>query len=205
MVGLLKDFQIGSFRSGPLPYVLHYLPGLGYQLTIRLKEPFGENLQRLNREASEAFNGQTVEFESMEQLMAEDYNSVRVFRNATLVAALCILFITLMGLIGYIHDEIQRRSKEIAIRKVNGAEASDILGMFARDISLISLPAILLGAVAAGYVGQLWMEQFAVQVEHLSLYYLLSALVTALLILGCVIGKTWKIAQENPVVSLQNE
>ena len=205
VVGLLKDFQIGSFRSGPLPYVLHYLSGLGYQLTLRLKEPFGENLQRLNREAAEAFNGQTVEFESLERLMAEDYNSVRVFRNATLVAALCILFITLMGLIGYIHDEIQRRSKEIAIRKVNGAEASDILGLFARDISLISLPAILLGAVAAGYVGQLWMEQFAVQVEHLSLYYLLSALVTALLILACVISKTWKIAQENPVRSLKNE
>lgn len=32
-----------------------------------------------------------------------------------------------MGLIGYINDEMQRRSKEIAIRKVNGAEASSIL------------------------------------------------------------------------------
>ena len=40
--------------------------------------------------------------------------------NITLLAAIAILFITLMGLIGYINDELQRRSKEIAIRKVNG-------------------------------------------------------------------------------------
>ena len=158
VVGLLKDFQIGSFRSGPLPYVLHYMPQLAYQITIRLKEPFAENLQRLNKEASEAFSGQTVEFESMEKLMADNYNSVRVFRNATLVAAICILFITLMGLIGYINDEIQRRSKEIAVRKVNGAEASHILEMFSRDINRISILAVTLGA-AAWYVGQLWIEQ----------------------------------------------
>ena len=205
VVGLLKNFQIGSFRSGPLPYVLHYMPQLAYQISIRLKEPFAENLQRLNKEASEAFSGQTVEFESMEKRMAEDYNSVRVFRNATLVAASCILFITLMGLIGYVNDEMQRRSKEIAIRKVNGAEAGNILEMFSHDINRISIPAVILGAGAAWYVGKLWMEQFAVQVEHLELYYLLSALLTGLLIIGCVILKVWNIANENPVLSLKNE
>lgn len=40
-----------------------------------------------------------------------------------------------MGLIGYINDEIQRRSKEIAIRKVNGAEASSILRLSRRIYS----------------------------------------------------------------------
>ena len=205
VVGLLKNFQIGSFHSGPLPYVLHYMPQLAYQLSIRLKEPFAENLQRLNKEAAEAFSGQTVEFESMEKLMAENYNSVRVFRNATLVATVCILFITLMGLIGYINDEMQRRSKEIAIRKVNGAEASHILEMFSRDISRISLPAVILGAVAAWYVGKLWMEQFAVQVDYLTAYYLLSALMVWGLIIACVVVQAWKIANENPVLSLKSE
>ena len=48
--------------------------------------------------------------------------SVRVFRDVTLLVSLTILFIILMGLIGYVNDEIRLRSKEIAIRKVNGAE-----------------------------------------------------------------------------------
>lgn len=52
--------------------------------------------------------------------------SVRVFRDVTLLVSLTILFIILMGLIGYVNDEIRLRSKEIAIRKVNGAETESI-------------------------------------------------------------------------------
>lgn len=48
------------------------------------------------------------------------------------MAAVTMFFIMLMGLIGYTTDEVRRRSKEIAIRKVNGAEASGILEMLSR-------------------------------------------------------------------------
>ena len=87
--------------------------------------------------------------------MADSYNSVRVFRNATLLAAIAILFITLMGLIGYINDELQRRSKEIAIRKVNGAESFAILEMLVQDVLWISFPAVVAGTLGAWYVGGL--------------------------------------------------
>ena len=39
-----------------------------------------------------------------------------------------------MGLVGYINDEIRRRSKEIAIRKINGAEVKGILLMLSTDV-----------------------------------------------------------------------
>ena len=48
-----------------------------------------------------------------------------------------------MGLIGYVNDETQRRSKEIAIRKVNGAEASTILRLLSRDILYVAVPSVL--------------------------------------------------------------
>lgn len=49
----------------------------------------------------------------------------------------------LMGLIGYTADEVRRRSKEIAIRKVNGAEASSILELLSKDILVVALPAVI--------------------------------------------------------------
>jgi len=156
VVGVLKDFNIEGFYEEQKPFILHHHPhDLGNLIYIRLKEPFGENLQKLNREAAEAFPDQTVEFFGLEQSMINDYNAVRVFRNATLLAALTILFITLMGLIGYVNDELQRRSKEIAIRKVNGAEASTILEMITGNILWISLPAVVIGTWGAWYVGGL--------------------------------------------------
>ena len=50
-----------------------------------------------------------------------------------------------MGLIGYVNDETQRRSKEIAIRKVNGAEAPSILSLLAMDILKVAIGAVILG------------------------------------------------------------
>lgn len=206
VVGVLKDFNIGGFYEEPKPFGLHHHPReLGSLIYIRLKEPFGENLQKLNRDASEAFPDQTVDFFGLEQKMADGYNAVRVFRNATLLAAITILFITLMGLIGYTNDELQRRSKEIAIRKVNGAEASSILEMMTVNILWIALPAVVIGTWGAWYVGGLWMEQFATTIDAVIPYYILVAILVLCIIVGCVLGRTWKIANENPVKSIKSE
>ena len=172
---------------------------------LRLKEPFAENLQKLNKEAGEAFPNQTIEFESLEQALANSYNSVRVFRNAMIVATFVIIFITLMGLIGYTNDETQRRSKEIAIRKVNGAEASGIIELLAKDVLWTALPAVLIGTFSSWYVGEQWMSQFSTTMGSTIPYYMCVALVTLLMIVGVVVVKTWKIANENPVISIKSE
>ena len=205
IVGIIKDFQIGNFFDENMPFLMHYNPMFSGMIHLRLKEPFAENLQRLNKEAGEAFPGQTIEFESLEQALTESYNSVRIFRNATMVASFVILFITLMGLIGYTNDETQRRSKEIAIRKVNGAEASGILELLAKDVLWTALPAVLIGTSASWYVGEIWMSQFATTLGSTIPYYIMSAFVTLLMVVGVVVVKTWKIANENPVISIKSE
>ena len=205
IVGIIKDFQIGNFFNENMPFLMHYNPMFSGSIHIRLKEPFAENLQRLNKEAGEAFPGQTINFESLEQALTESYNSVRIFRNATMVASFVILFITLMGLIGYTNDETQRRSKEIAIRKVNGAEASSIIEMLAKDVLVTALPAVLLGTLGSWYVGELWMSQFVTTLGSTIPYYIMTGFVTLLMIVGVVVVKTWKIANENPVISIKSE
>ena len=205
IVGIIKDFQIANFFEENKPFLMHFNPMFTGEIHIRLKEPFAENLQRLNKEAGEAFPGQTIEFEGLEQAMTESYNSVRIFRNATMVASFVILFITLMGLIGYTNDETQRRSKEIAIRKVNGAEASSIIEMLAKDVLVTALPAVLLGTLASWYVGELWMSQFVTTLGSTIPYYIMTGFVTLLMIVGVVVMKTWKIANENPVISIKSE
>ena len=204
IVGVIKDFHLGSFFQQTLPFVMLYHPSFGNNVYVKLKEPFAENLQKLNKESSEAFH-KNIEFESMKTMMADNYNSVRIFRNATIVATFVILFITLMGLIGYTNDETQRRSKEIAIRKVNGAEASSILELLAKDVLWTALPAVLLGTLASWYVGELWMSQFATTIGSTIPYYIMTGFVTLLMIVGVVVVKTWKIANENPVISIKSE
>ena len=206
VVGILKDFKIRSVsHSKEYPFVAHPNPKFGRSVHLILKEPFNENLQRLNQEVEGAFPGCSIIFDSMESEIRQTYSSVITFGKITMVATFVIIFITLMGLIGYTNDETQRRSKEIAIRKVNGAEASSIIEMLAKDMLVTALPAVLLGTLASWYVGELWMSQFATVVGSTIPYYIMTALVTLLMIVGVVVVKTWKIANENPVISIKSE
>ena len=144
VVGVLKDFQIEDFTADKMPFVARYNKYFVGTIHVRLKEPFVRNLQQLNKDVADAFHNQTIDFIGYEKKITDSYNSVRVFRNATLMAAITMFFVMLMGLIGYTADEVRRRSKEIAIRKVNGAEASSILELLSKDILVVALPAVIL-------------------------------------------------------------
>ena len=121
------------------------------------------------------------------------------------VTTACIILIVLMGLIGYVSDETQRRSKEIAVRKVNGAEASDILRLLSLDILKIAVLAVAAGMAAAWYVSGQWMQQFADSRLLSPAWYALLALLLLVLIVAIVVLKAWRIANENPVLSIKSE
>ncbi len=205
VVGLLKDFQIGNFTAPKQPFLASCQTPFFGTIHLRLKEPFADSFKRLGEEVRNAFPDKTIDFVDYEQELRRSYNSVRLFRNATLLAAVTMLFVMLMGLIGYVTDEVRRRSKEIAIRKVNGAEASGILRLLSRDILVVALPAVLIGTLCSRYVNTLWMEEYTEQVSIGWMLYLLVAVINLAIIVGCVLSKAWRIANENPVKSIKSE
>ena len=206
IVGVLKDFATSNAAYVAVqPMYATYLDRFSGNIQLRLKEPFDDNLKRLNEDMEKLFPTREIVFSSLHKVIDDQNSTVTDFRNAALLAAITILFVTLMGLIGYINDEIQRRSKEIAIRKVNGAEASSILRLFSKDIFWISLPAVFLGGLGAWYIGGVWIEQFVEGVDFSICGFLLIACIVLLLIIGCVVFKAWRIANENPVDSIKSE
>ena len=206
IVGVLKDFATSNAAYVAVqPMYATYLDRFSGNIQLRLKEPFDDNLKRLNEDMEKLFPTRDIVFSSFQKVIDDQNSTVTDFRNAALLAAITILFVTLMGLIGYINDEIQRRSKEIAIRKVNGAEASNILRLLVCDILYVSIPSILLGIVIAYFIGKAWLEQFAEQVDLNPLLFLATALVVAIIIVACVVLKAWHIANENPVNSIKSE
>lgn len=172
---------------------------------VRLKEPFEDNLQRLNADMKKLYPQDEIIFKSYKENLRQIFHTVRIFRDSTLLASMVILAITLMGLIGYTNDEVRRRSKEIAIRKINGAEINSILRLLSCDITYIAVPAVLLGVILSNYVGNIWLVQFNDMLQVSPLLYIGTAGGILLFIIGCVIFKSWHIANENPVLSIKNE
>ena len=172
---------------------------------VRLKAPLDENLKRLNAFIKSAYPDLSLEFTTYQDIRREQNASVSTFRNTVWVTTACIILIVLMGLIGYVSDETQRRSKEIAVRKVNGAEASDILRLLSLDILKIAVLAVAAGMAAAWYVSGQWMQQFADSRLLSPAWYALLALLLLVLIVAIVVLKAWRIANENPVLSIKSE
>ena len=69
VVGVIKDFRIGNFTNPQAPFILMSTKNFGNCVHVRLKEPFAENLQKLNKVSADAFPDKTVDFRSMEQMI----------------------------------------------------------------------------------------------------------------------------------------
>lgn len=211
IVGVIEDFVIGSFFDEPKAFVFHWaeknrkIPDYNTLIQLRLAEPFNQSLEALKEEVAMTYPLLREEPLSVEGRIKSDYEPLRLFRNLTIVAALALIFIAVMGLVGYLNDEIQCRAKEIAIRKVNGAEPSSIIGILIGDVMKAAVPACALGCAASWWLGDIWMQQFTVVVEHLWLYYVVTALCVLALIIVSVGLLTWRVANSTPVNYLKSE
>ena len=189
IVGVVKDYVVQSAYMPQAPVALmsnlEWMNVLNKR-NIILKEPFGENLAKINTLMKEAFPTVDIVFRSARQEIDKQYQEVRRFRNVVIIASIAILLIALMGLFGFVNDEIQRRSKEIAIRKVNGAEVPDILRLVSGNIFWTALSAVLVGIVFAYIVSNKWLEQFSDRVSVNGGHFLVVIIIILLLIMGTV-------------------
>ena len=206
VVGVFRDIRNESFYAAQSPIILIGTEEqANHTFDVRLKEPFDENLKRLNEYMEKTFPDVSLHFMSVDHMVKDLYKDVYRFRNSVWITSCFILLIVIMGLIGYVNDETQRRSKEIAIRKVNGAEAFHVLHLLTRDILYVSVLSILIGTAVSYFAGRAWLDQFAEQIELNPLLFIGTALFIQLLIIVCVVLKAWHIANENPVNSIKNE
>ena len=204
IVGVFRDVRNKGMRWEQQAIAL-VCGNVYHAFDVRLKEPYDENLDKLNDFVAEAFPDVALNFISVAEMQRYIYMDTYRFRNAVYLASVFIILIVLMGLIGYVNDETGRRAKEIAIRKVNGASAADILRLLSRGVLLIAVPCVAVGTGVAWYVGTEWLTQFAGQVS-ISPWHFVGLAVLLLVVIVCIVVlKAWHIANENPVESIKAE
>ena len=210
--GVYRNIRIGSAldpNMKPSCYFYGY-NGNGSQkryrnLLVKVSHADRKTMQKLQDAVNEVAKEEELEVKNYAAEVRAQYADNRKMRNTILVGALFALLISLIGLIGYVSDEANRRSKEIALRKVHGAVSGEIVKMFVGEVLKLSLVAAAVGAVGAFFLARKWIEQFAFRID-LSPWYFIGAAAIVLAIVGLVIGiSSWRIARMNPVKSLKDE
>lgn len=204
--GVYENIRVGSIHTlDPRPSAMFYSKTPRENLMIRLNELKPEYIGQITEIIAGLMPDKDIQVVPYKAEVTEQYASSKLFRNTVLIGSLLTLLISLIGLIGYTQDETSRRSKEIAIRKVNGATAPGIVRIIARDVVLMALPAAVVGVVCSYFTSESWLAKFAEKVPLSALLFLTGTLTVLVIVTGCVVLKTWRIANENPVQSLKRE
>ena len=130
---------------------------------------------------------------------------VKRFGTSVMIVGIVVVVIALIGLTGYTTDEVERRAKEIAIRKVTGYESTQIVRLFCLDIMKVAVPSLLAGGAVAVIIGQRWLSQFTERVALSPLIMALCIVMMLILIIGLVTANTIRVAASNPVDHLRSE
>ena len=206
--GVYKSYIIGNLTGvDPRPSALFYgeIGSMSSWMPHVLFKVQPASLAKVKEALEQALEGREINIISYEEQMRAAYDDSKKMRNTMAIGSVFSLLIALLGLIGFIKDESLRRSKEMAVRKINGATTSDILSVFAKDIMKLSAVMAVIACVAAFFVAHKWLEQFAEKVSLNPFYFIGGAVLVLLIVLGVVVLNCLRIARANPVESLKNE
>lgn len=217
IVGVVKDFRTVIATGQVDPIVIHplnyytsfprYTPKikLRWYMMIRLREMSPGALAAVQRKIEEYPSDNNHVLTVYDDLLGDTLSEIRSFRNIVFTVSGITLLIALMGLVGYLGDEMRRRSKEIALRKVNGASTADVLRLLARDVLWIAVPSVVVGAAVSRWGADLLVSNL---VERVALRWWLFALcgaVVLLIVCAVQLVRTWRIANANPINMIKTE
>ena len=133
--------------------------------------------------------------------LTSEFNLLKLLGIITCISLLIALF----GVYALILQECERQRKNIAIRKVYGAQVKDILMMFFKEYMLqVALAAAL--AFPIGYVLiKHWLEGYSLQTSIGIEVFLGIFIGMALLVLLCIGWHVWRAANENPATAVKKE
>ena len=208
--GVCKNVRWGDVRTcgdmmNGFPLLYFYSLKRSFYILVKFNELKEESLSELQQKVQSLYPNNKVIVKSYASELANQYSSQLNFRNGILVAGIVTMIIALFGLVGYTSDEVNRRRKEIAIRKVNGAKVKDILRIFLKDIMKIALPCIIVGDIGAWLIARQWLMSFSEKITITPLLFICVTILLLVIIALSVIINCYKVANSNPVKYLKDE
>lgn len=179
--------------------------GLMHTIVIKLNEVTPAAMRKVEKTIREVAPDSDAEVKSYSETLVNMYDSTKQMKRTYELGSLFALLIAVIGLISYVRDENFRRSAEIAVRKVNGAQSSEIVSMLVTDILKVAVFAVIIGDAGAWLVAHYWLQQFPVKIVLNPLFFIAADIIVLAIIVSVIVIGSLRIAHTNPVESLKNE
>ncbi|MDD4639401.1 MAG: ABC transporter permease [Bacteroidales bacterium] len=209
IVGIVKDFNYRSLHYPMDPLILMLQPDDCSILNLKMNTKSFSQTETAIHKIKRVWDKYSIDIPFDIRFLDEDlqnmYRSEKKFLKTFNLFAAISIFISCMGLLGMSLFIVENRTKEIGIRKVNGAKVSEILTMLNKDFIKWVAIAFVIATPVAYYVMQKWLENFAYKTELSWWIFALAGLLALGIALLTVSWQSWKAATRNPVEALRYE
>lgn len=206
IVGVVADYHLQSLHQAVEPMILHHHTGSPGVLWARMSaDAAGDGLATLETAWRAVAPLQPFDYAFEQQRVDRQYRTDRRWLQIVGVAAGLALFVALLGLIGLAALTVAERRKEIGVRKALGATATQVVGLLARNVTLLVGAAFVVGAPAAYLATRPWIESFAVQAPARPLLYVGAGLTTLTVALAAISLQAFRASRIDPTQTLRNE
>jgi len=209
IIGVVKDFNFKPLREKVSPLIISFNPECTSNMFIRTngndKQKTLQYILAKYKEMKPNYSNTPIIFHTVD----EDYKKMYVaeLRTAKILSifAFISLILSLMGIISMVSFMIEKRTKEIAIRKINGARIYDIVLLFSKTLVKIAIVVSVFALPICYIIMHGWLENYVYRtVLSWWIFVLIPGLIMFLLLIVITI-QVYFTALKNPVDSLRKD
>ena len=209
IIGIVEDFNYESLQTSVSPAVIQLIMGntlMTSNIFIKATDTKKEQaLQDIKQAWDEIYPDTPFQIQTIQQ----QYQNLHAKNKKTiqLIVLCCVvsILLSMMGLFAVVLQNSKLRTKEIGIRKVNGAKISEVMFLLNQDFIKWVIVAFIISTPLAFYTMYKWLQSFAYKTELSWWVFALAGLLALGIALLTVSFQSWKAATRNPVESLRYE
>lgn len=206
IVGVVKDFNFQPLREKIKPAYLYYTVQMFSHLYVKITaENRTETLAFLKAKYEEMRPNTQFNYQIFSDVLNHNYAREQQLGRMFLLFTILAIVIATMGVFGLVALSTAQRTKEIGVRKVNGAHSKRIVRMFCLEYMRWVGIAFVIACPLGYFFIENWLSNFAYQTTISWWLFPMAGLIILLITLLTVVVQTWRAASRNPVESLRYE
>jgi putative ABC transport system permease protein len=210
VAGVVKDFHLGSMQQKVQPLII---AGLNESFTssyryFSVKLNTGDlstSINAIQQKCNDLFPDTGFEYSFMDDKFQSMYASELQLKKAADIATVLNLLIVFTGIFGVVAFMLTKRTKEIAVRKVLGADIRSILSIFLIEYGALIVISNIIAWPLAYLITSEWLENYAYHIHQSLIPYSFVCLFILLTASVLISLQCFKVASANPVKSLRAE
>jgi ABC-type antimicrobial peptide transport system permease subunit len=206
IIGVVKDFNYKHQSQEIDPLILTYYPDFYNLILIKVNSM---NLESLITRIESIWDQFVSQYPFEYNFMDEDFDNL--YKNEQNMGSLfqiftaLAVFISCLGLFGLATFVVERRTKEIGVRKVLGASSAGLISMLIKDFTKWVILANIIAWPLAWYFINKWLQNYAYRTDINLVPFCVAGFSAILIAIITVMFQTFKAANANPVDALKYE